>query len=152
MEIKANVGLHNKFVIEVRDAETGELKQTATSYNIILDQMYTRLCGGSTYFVNIHFGTGTGTLSPSRTSLFTHLGTKAAVDEEQVKRIPNSSWTRKIVINPEEFVGSTFREVGIAFGATSTNLVTHSLLRDSEGSPLEITITARMLAWKQPFI
>ena len=141
MEIKQKVNLHNRFDIEVIDGKTGEVKQRAEAYNIVLDQMYTRLCGGSSYFGNIHFGTGTGTPTASRTSLFTHLGTKTAVNEELIKAIPVSSWKRKIVLNPEEFVGSTITEVGIAFGATATNLVTHAMLKDSEGNPISITKT-----------
>lgn len=141
MEIKNKVNIHNRFDIEVRDAVTGELKNSAVAYNIVLNQMYTRLCGGSTYFVNIHFGSGTGTLDPARTSLFSHRGTKAAVNDTLVKSIPVSSWKRKIVLNPEEFVGSTLSEVGVAFGAASTNLVTHSLLKDSDGSPISIVKT-----------
>lgn len=103
--------------------------------------MYSRLCGGSTYFVNIHFGSGAGTLDPARTSLFSHLGTKAAVNDTLVKSIPVSSWKRKIVLDPEEFVGNTLSEVGIAFNAASTNLVTHSLLKDSDGEPISIVKT-----------
>jgi hypothetical protein len=141
MNIEQKVNLHNRFDIEVRDAVTGDLKQEATAYNIVLDQMYTRLCGGSTYFVNIHFGTGAGTVVATRTSLFTHLGTKTAVNEELIKAIPVSSWKRKIVLNPEEYVGSTITEVGIAFGATATNLVTHAMLKDAEGNPISITKT-----------
>ena len=141
MHIEQKVNIHNRFDVEVRDAKTGELKQKATGFNIVLDQMWTRLCGGSSYFVNIHFGTGGGTLSPSRTSLFTHLGTKTAADEEQVKALPVSRWKRKIVLNPEEFVGSTITEVGIAFGSTASNLVTHAMLKDSEGNPISITKT-----------
>lgn len=141
MEIKNKVLIHNRFDIEVRDAVTGELKKSITSYNIVLTQMYTRLCGGSTYFVNIHFGTGTGSLSPARTTLFTHLGTKVAVDDTLIKSIPLSTWKRKIVLNPEEFVGSTITEVGVAFGATNTNLVTHSLLKDAEGNTISILKT-----------
>lgn len=141
MQIKNNVKIHNRFDIEIIDKDTGELKQSLVSYNIVLNQMYTRLCGGLSYFVNIHFGSGAGTLSPSRTTLFTHLGTKAAVDEEIIKAIPLSVWKRKIVLNPEEYVGNTISEVGIAFGSTNTNLVTHSLLKDSEGNSISIVKT-----------
>lgn len=138
MEIKNKVLIHNRFDIEVRDAVTNELRQEAVAYNIILTQMYTRLCGGLAYFTNIHFGSGSGTLSPSRTTLFNHLGTKTAVDDTLIRSIPLSSWRRRIVLNPEEFVGNTISEVGVAFGATNTNLVTHSTLRDSEGNPISI--------------
>lgn len=70
---KMNVNIHNRFDIWSKNIETGEEKQLGYAENIVLDQMYTRLCARSSYFVNIHFGTGTGTLSASRTSLFTHL-------------------------------------------------------------------------------
>lgn len=141
MQIKNNVKIHNRFDIEIIDKNTGELKQSIVSYNIVLNQMYTRLCGGLSYFVNIHFGSGTGTLSPTRTTLFNHLGTKAAADEEIIKAIPLSVWKRKIVLNPEEYIGNTISEVGIAFGSTNTNLVTHSLLKDSEGNTISIVKT-----------
>ena len=142
MKAQANVNLHNRFDIEVRDAVTGELKQEAKAYNIVLNNMWTRLCGGSTYFTSIQFGTGTGTLDPTRTTLFTFLGGKAAVDDTLVKAIPNSSWKRKVVLAPEEFVGSTLSEVGVAYQTTTGGLVTHAMLEDSEGNPITITKTA----------
>lgn len=141
MNLKNKVSIHNRFDIEIRDSKTGELKKSITSFNIVLNQIYTRLCGGSSYFVNIHFGSGTGSLAATRTTLFNHLGTKTAVDEEIIKAIPLSTWKRKVVLNPEEFVGNTISEVGIAYGATNTNLVTHSLLKDSEGNPISIVKT-----------
>ncbi len=136
MKAQAKVNIHNRFDIFFND------KQVGYAENIVLDQMYTRLCGRSTYFVNIHFGTGTGTLSASRTSLFTHLGTKTAVNDAQSKALPTSWWRQKIVLNPEEYVGSALSEVGIAFGSTSTNLVTHALIRDMNGNVITLTKTA----------
>ena len=140
MHVEQKVNIHNKFDIHIDNIETGEHREV-TAYNIVLDQMWTRLCGGSTYFVNIHFGTGTGTGTPTadRTSLFTHLGTKTAVTEETIKAVPLSSWKRKIVLAPEEYVGSTITEVGIAYGSTASNLVTHAMLKDSEGNVISIT-------------
>jgi hypothetical protein len=141
MNIKQKVNIHNRFDIEVRDVKTNELKQEAKAYNIILDQMYTRLCNGDSYFNYIHFGSGNTTPVASNTSLNTHLGTKSAVDEEIIKAIPSSSWKRKIVLNPEEYVGDTIAELGIAYGSSASNLVTHALLEDSEGNPISITKT-----------
>ena len=141
MKITQEVKIHNRFDIEVRDSITGEVRQTAQAENILLDSIYTRLCGGSTYFANIHFGTGTGTPVPTRTSLFTHLGTKSAVDEELIKAIPISSWKRKIVLAPEEFVGQTITEVGIAWRSSSSDLMTHAMIKDAEGNPISITKT-----------
>ena len=141
MQVKQSINIHNRFDIEVKDVRTGRVKQRATAYNIVLNQMYTRLCGGSSYFANIHFGTGAGELNPSRTSLFTHLGTKAAILDELIKAVPVSKWKRKIVLNPEEYVGDIITETGIAFGSSASNLVTHALLKDSEGNPISINKT-----------
>ena len=141
MQVNANVGIHNRFDIEVRDSRTGELKQTATAYNIVLNTMWVRLVNFETYHNNIHFGTGTGTLDATRTTLFTWLGQKTSANEELVKALPTSSWKKKIVLNPEEYVGQTITEVGIGHSATASHIVTHALLQDAEGNPISITKT-----------
>ncbi len=135
MKAKIGVSLHNRFDI----VKNGEWVGFAE--NIVLNAMYSRLCNFSTHFVNIHFGTGAGTPTPDRTSLFSHLGTKAAVDEEIIKALPTSRYTRKITLNPEEYVGSTITEVGIAYGSVISNLITHAMIKDSEGNPLSISKT-----------
>ena len=142
MDIKQGTKIHNRFDIEVSDSITGELKQVAQAENILLDSIYTRLCGGSSYFVNIHFGSGTATPVATNTSLNTHVGTKTAITEETIKAIPVSSWKRKIVLAPEEYVGDTIAELGIAYGSTASYLVTHAVLEDSEGNPISITKTS----------
>jgi hypothetical protein len=141
MNVEQKVNIHNRFDAHIDNIETGEHRELV-GYNIILDQMWTRLCGGNSYFSHIHFGTGTGTPTPERTSLFSHLGTKSAVTEEIIKALPVSSWKRKIVLNPEEYVGETITEVGIAYGSTASNLVTHAMLKDAEGNPISITKTS----------
>ena len=142
MKVTQDINIHNKFDIEVRDALTGKLKQEVTAYNIVLNAMWTRLVNFSSYFTNIHFGTGTGSLDPSRTTLFSWLGQKAASNTEVIKELPVSSWRRQIVLNPEEFVGQNLTEVGIAYGTGSSNLVTHAMLKDAEGNPISILKTA----------
>src|SRR5690606_23159649 len=107
MKIKAGVNFHNRFDI----VKNGEWVGYAE--NIILNQMYNRICNFNSYFVNIHFGTGSGTPTPDRTSLFNHLGTKTAVVEETIKALPTSKVTKKIVLRPEEYVGQTITEVGV---------------------------------------
>ena len=110
--------------------------------NIVLDAMWTRLVNFTPYFVNIHYGTGTGTLAATRTSLFAHRGTKTATTESATRALPTSSWVRKITLAPEEEVGQTLTEVGVAFGSTSTDLVTHALITDAQGNPISLTKTA----------
>ena len=80
MKVTQNVSIHNKFDIEVRDFITGELKQKVTAYNIVLNAMWSRLVNLTTYFTNIHFGTGSCSLDPTRTSLFSCLGQKSAAN------------------------------------------------------------------------
>lgn len=140
MEKTIGVTIHNRFDFEVTDASTGELKQTATAYNIILDQMWLALCYFGNYFNAINVGQGTGTLAPTRTSLFSQLGAYAAVTVSQVMAVPTCYNKKKIVLAPEALVGKVISEVGIS--NDSGLLVTHALLQDSEGNPITITKTA----------
>lgn len=132
MKIKTGVNFHNRFDVVKNGDWVGYAE------NIILDQMYSRVCNLREFFANIHFGTGTGTPTPDRTSLFSHLGTKSAVFEERVYADPTSKIVKKIVLNPEEYVNQTITEVGVAYGSSSTHLVTHAMIKDSEGNPLSI--------------
>lgn len=141
MKFNSNIGLkiHNRFDIQVRDAQTGEIVQKAQAENIVLDRMYTRLLAFSSYFDQIVFGTGTGTLAPSRTTLFNRLDNKPAVAESLVRSYPTSIWTKKITLGTEEYNGSILTEVGIS--ETTTNINTHALITDSEGNPLSVEKT-----------
>ncbi len=141
MEAGIKVGLHNKFDIEVRDAKTNELKQSATAYNIVLNQLWTRVLARNAFMSAIHVGTGTGTLSPSRTSLFTFLFGRNVTLDGISFNINNMYRRVKIQIQPSEYVGQTFTEVGVAYGTSSGNLCTHAMLTDAEGNPISILKT-----------
>ncbi|HBL84681.1 MAG: hypothetical protein A2Y17_11145 [Clostridiales bacterium GWF2_38_85] len=134
--------IHNKFEIEVTDAVTGKVKQKGTSYNIVLDSFFNRLVSRSTKFTHIHVGTGTGTPAVTDTSLFTFLGARGCSVVETVKAYPVSYVKRVATINPADYVGSVITEVGLAYGTSSSYLVTHSMLRDSEGNQIAITKTS----------
>lgn len=143
MKFNSNIGLkiHNRFDIIPRDAKTMEIIQdeVGMAENIVLDRMYTRLLAFSSYFDQIVFGTGTGTLAPSRTTLFNRLGNKPAVAESLVRSYPTSIWTKKITLGTEEYNGNILTEVGIS--ETTTNINTHALITDSEGNPLSVEKT-----------
>ncbi len=139
---KADIKIHNRFDIEVRDKDTGALKQKGYAENILLDRAYTRVCNFSTYFSYIHFGTGTGDLSVSRTSLFAPLGNKLAVIDSSVNAYPVSKVTKKITLNPEEYVDKEITEVGISESSSTSAMNTHALIKDAEGNPLSINKTA----------
>ena len=142
MKIKTKVHFHNRFEIEVRDGQTGALKEKGQAENIVLNSIYTRLCNTTTYFSTIHFGRGAGTPTPDRNSLFDRIGSKSAETEETIRAFPTSSWTRQIRLMPEEFVGETLTEVGIGFGSGATEVVTHAMIKDAEGNPLSLTKTS----------
>lgn len=143
MNVKGNSVLHNRFDIVVSNIETGEVVQKAQAENIVLDRMYTQLCNFNTYFTNIVFGTGTGTPTASRTTLFNRLGYKTAEEVEVVRSYPNSKWVKKIRLESSEYNGSTITEVGIS--NETTNINTHAMITDSEGNPLSITKNSLMV-------
>jgi len=140
MKIDANVNIHNRFDIHIDNIETGEHREVV-GYNIVLDQMYDRLCALSDYFNYISFGRGTGTPTPDRTALFDRIGSKSVENIEKIYSLPDSSWKQKIVLAPEEYVGETITEVGISYNSSEGYLVTHAILKDSEGQPIAITKT-----------
>ena len=147
IKFKANLGIrfHNRFDFVITDVESGEISRAFAALkpqaeNIVLDRIYTRLLNFQSYFDQIVFGSGTGTLAASRTTLFNRIGNKAAVMESLVRSYPNSSWTQKIRLETGEHNGTTLREVGIS--ETTTNINTHALITDSEGNPLEIEKTS----------
>lgn len=141
MQVKANLGIkiHNRFDFDIKDARTGETIQKAQAENIVLDRMYDRLLAYGSYFDQIVFGSGTGTLDPSRTTLFSRIGNKAASTESLVRSYPTSVWTKSIRLGVDEYNGNTLREIGIS--ETTTNINTHALITDSEGNPLEVEKT-----------
>ena len=144
MRVDAKATIRNRFDIECRDIVTGEV-QKYRAHNIVLDAMWSRLVNFQSFFNYIHFGTGDGELSPERTSLFSHLGTKAASTVSSQRALPTSYRQRRIILNPEEYVGQEITEVGVAYGSGSTNLVTHAFLEDSEGNPISIVKTDTMV-------
>lgn len=144
MEYLAKVGIRNRFDIECRDTLTGKVSKYH-AHNIILNQMYTRLLAWDKYFTHIHFGTGVGTLDPARTQLFTPAGSKAVTSVSQVRALPTSRWMQQIQIMENEFVGKELTEVGIGYDSQSTTLVTHAMIKDSEGHTISIVKTDTMV-------
>jgi len=142
MKANLRVRLHNRFDIIPRDAKTMEIIQdkVGMAENIVKDRMYERLLAGNSFFTNIVFGTGNGTLDPATPILFDRLGNKPAQQESLVRSYPTSIWTQSIRLesweynDPEEDV--YLSEVGIS--DTSININTHAKITDSEGNPLSV--------------
>lgn len=145
MHIKAGVKLHNEFDIEVKDIRTGAIIQRGHAENIVLNNMYAYLVNteNKTYsaraYSRIKYGSGTGTLAATRTSLFSEKGwkEKTVVEYEHNPAGTPSYCKSKIVILPNENVGDTLTEVGLAQFFNGT-LLTHAMIKDSEGNLLPI--------------
>lgn len=153
MKICKKAFLHNKFEVKVMDSRTGELKQEAVGYNVITNEFFkVRMrkdtSPSTTYKLStICVGSGTGTPSISDTSLFQVLLHRNANDVDASYAYPTSSITKQIVINADEYNGSTITEVGLEFtssgifGGTVYTLATHAMLQDSEGNQIAIEKT-----------
>ena len=139
MQVETGVSIHNKFEIVVRNAETGEVEQRGQAENIVVDRMYERLCNFNTYFNNIVFGTGEGTPTPSRRTLFNRIGYKSGVTESLVRAYPTSTWVQSIRLGTDEYNGNIITEIGIS--DTTTEVNTHAMITDSEGNPLSVEKT-----------
>ena len=139
MDIKLGCKIHNRFDIEVNDIRTGEIVQKGYAENIVLDSMYALLTemSYSDWWWSIHYGRGTGTLEPTRTSLFSEIGYIRKTKVEKIYNAPPlASYSKcKIVITPSTAVGEIITEVGL--GRDNT-IYTHALIKDAEGNPLSI--------------
>lgn len=140
-----SASLHNRFDIEVVDSITGKVKQIAQAENVICSNLWTRIVV-NTYFNYLFYGTGSGTPSSTDTSLFAHLGYGAPSTSDDVYSYDLEerviSLRRKIQLSETTAVGSTLTEVGIGYGTSSSNLVTHAMLKDMNGNSISIAKTA----------
>lgn len=137
--IQPKVKLHNRFDFEIYDVETKETTY-AKAENIVLNALYSAVSG---FFNRIGVGTGTGTLSPTRTTLFSYLGglDNTIVDVERVYDTDLTAHvTKKRVFSETEAIG-VWTEVGIATSTTTTSFRTHALIEDAEGNPITINKT-----------
>lgn len=140
MDFNMTGKLHNRFDLELIDTQTGQVKQRATSYNIILDSFFTDLVDDRSLLGSIALGDGTGTPVETRTNLFNKLIDKGAELVKVEKAYPTSYIRKKIVLTTTDCVGKRITEVG--FWSGWARAVTHSMLKDSEGNPISILKTA----------
>ncbi len=137
--IPITLKMHNRFDFEVRDARTGELKQKAYAENIVLNNYWTRLTNGPMGYVNI--GTGTGTLDPARTALFTYLDGKQLGGDVWSKNI-TEGWVaikKSAQWLETEQQNTAWTEIGCASNSITGYLCTHALIKDQNGNPVTIS-------------
>ena len=145
------MGIHNRFDIEVVDVETGEVKQKAQAFNVVCNNYFSRiLTSGYAIADVIVVGSGSGTPSAADTWLFNYVGSASAdstyspFDRLDSSEAYDGIWKRQIkrTIPNTQFVGTTITEVGLAYGTSSGQLVTHAMLQDMNGNPISIAHTS----------
>ena len=139
MKAEIKPRFHNRFDIVVTNVDTGEVELKGQAENMVLDRIYTRLVAFSSYFDQIVFGTGSGTMDPTRTTLFNRVGNKPCSTVELIRAFPVSKWTKSIRLEATEFNGNILTEVGIS--ETTTSINTHAMITDAEGNQLTIEKT-----------
>ena len=149
MKVEQKISVHNKFEVEVRDKDTGEVKQTAVGYNVILDRFFTAILTSTQSSHNllyyIAFGQGTGTPSASDTGLFSLIDAKSATVVETVYAYPTSHITKRVILDADSYNGRTITEVGFrgySYLPSYTEVYSsHAMLQDSEGRQIAINKT-----------
>lgn len=136
MKIQRKGLIHNKFEFEVRDANTGELKQKAYAYNVVLNNYFVQVMQGRGPLYKIEYGGGSGTPAITDTALFTYIGYKIYSSVSYAYAYPTSYMKLAAVLAPEDAVGATITEIGLK--NPYNVLLTHAMLVDSEGSPISI--------------
>lgn len=168
------IKIHNCFDLVLTNTQTGEERKYHTE-NIVLDRFYeSRIYSSSNGPIDtIQLGTGVGTLSTSRTSLFhllaSHMYTSNTSNTVCFSEVAQLSKTRfkwsMLTTFVETEANGELTEIGLATGSGNNTLVTHALFTDSENNPITITktnvdrltITATVFAeftisgWIQPF-
>lgn len=136
--IGSSMRLHNHFNVVVKDASTGEIKQKASAYNVVLDRFYTSVYVSEYKNFNyLQLGTGTGQPRSTDTTLFSRAYTLTGTPTRKVIS-PNTLQLTLVVTSPVGNIGD-FTEVG--FGNTSY-LMSHAMFTDSEDNPIVISQTA----------
>lgn len=157
-KIKIPVGVHNRFDIELRDVETGAVRKFQAE-NIVLDGFWTTFIGSTSTSTKVNnyimVGSGTGTLSTSRTTLFNHLLVQSTSAQGVDWDSDNNTLAFRVstTLGTETLPNQTITEVGIG-SSSGTTIKTHALLKDMNGNTVSITKgeTEVMTIWSTVYL
>lgn len=145
------IGIHNRFDVEVVDVATGEIKQKARAFNVVLNNYYSVALNWPENHPSsstIAVGGGTGTPSPSDTALFQSIGNAqynaslyGSYNRVDASRVNEGVISRQLknTIPNDALLNTTITEMGLIANGT---LVTHAMLQDMNGNPISINHTA----------
>lgn len=139
MEIRGT--LKNEYLIKVRDVDTGATKGEYKAHNVITRKMLDYLYYKSKYEY-IAVGTGTGTPSFDRTSLFNHSARYSTSMEGGLIEVDENTFGQQYTarIPANALVGQSLTELGLS---SSSSITTHAMITDSEGNQIAIEKTGQ---------
>lgn len=146
MNTNFKLRFNNDYFLELKDTETGKIKQQVMAKNVVLDKMWSNSClietswNIPTVFLNgIKVGDGEGSPTSADTDLFHSTWSLDAIEHtaEYSGKDDSIIKTTLTAIFPanSSYVGDV-SEVGLL--ADYGGLITHSLLKDAEGNPIVI--------------
>lgn len=141
MEATIGSKLHNKFDIQLINKD-GNVTQSVTAYNVVLNRYYTDLNSNTAMFFNrLYLGTGTGTPTVTDTGLFSHLtdkGFELSQTDVHYLGVNQYSMSKSLTFSEAEAIGQ-ISEIGI--GTYNNVVYTHAMVTDAEGHVISINKT-----------
>lgn len=160
VNLKECVTIHNRYELKLKDAYTGEVKQTAIAENVVLDKFWDNLNYSNGFilmFGGVAMGAGNGTPSASDTALFekafeytsSSSGSGASNTNyfsmlSMSEAYPTSSYVWSITVPAEAAYVGELTEIGLVRTFTNysnKDLWTHAMLQDAEGNHITVNKT-----------
>lgn len=140
--IESKIELHNTYECILIDTKKNKVKQRVYTNNILTNNFIWNICYNYAYskkaITRCNIGTGTGKPAPTDTKLFKHLYQQRGSDSVTVKRLSSNElvWRLTFTIPADTSSVGDITEIGLE--TDGETLITHALLKDSEGNPISI--------------
>lgn len=140
IEVKQNVRIHNRYDLELIDARSGIVKQTAQAENVACDAWMNE---PDYLYINFNYqcrlGTGTGTPASTDTGLFRQAFgmTGGSVISTSIS-FPTSKQVKSFTFPATSSYVGKLTEIGLF---CQNRICSHAMLADAEGNPIVIEKT-----------
>lgn len=142
--------IEGKFKLQVRNAETGEVKNVGWQDNVVLNQLLSTSVNKSSSLFYCLFGTGNTVPDKTQTSLANPLVTKHYIQSNQYGNGSKVNKTRVGDIHRKEItvklsgaqgqVQGNVSELGLASSSIQSSLFTRALIKDELGNPTTLSL------------
>lgn len=151
------LSLHNKFVFEIEDINTKEIR-TVEATNVVLDNFWIKQMYTHSWFKQLQIGDGSGVPSASDTTLFNKIATHSLANIKSEWSYDDLTYTRtgEVYLTETMLNGKNLSEVGLCVSVYQQGeiLMTHAILTDMNGNPVVIqkTDTTRVRIYATVYI